>query len=84
MQDALQASMAAVSGDPGATMESVSFGQFLGGMALFSIGAFLAFPILVNTYGIMDTVFNSGRDDKDSKNQKDIMKQAIENFIEIT
>lgn len=84
MQDALQASMAAVSGDPGATIESVSFGQFLGGMGLFSIGAFLMFPILVNIYGIMDTVFNSGRDGKDSKTHNDIMKQTIENFIEIT
>ncbi len=79
MQDALQASMAAVSGSPGATLESVSFGQFLGGMGLFSIGAFLAFPILVNLYGIMDTVFNAGKDD-----MKDAIKQTIENFIEIT
>lgn len=84
MQDALQASTAAASGNPGATIESASFGQFLGGLGLFSIGAFLAFPILVNTYGIMDTVFNSGKDDNVSKDAKDMIKQAVENFIEIT
>lgn len=41
-------------------MSNMSFGSWLGGMAMFAITAIILFPILVNVYGVLDTIFNSG------------------------
>lgn len=41
-------------------MSNMSFGSWLGGMATFALMTILLFPILVMTYGVLDTIFNSG------------------------
>ena len=56
----MEASMSAFGGhfSPGG-MGSMSFGSWLGGMATFALMFIILFPVLVNLYGIMDTIGNA-------------------------
>lgn len=54
LSDMMQAAMSAATG--GGNMYSATWGQFFGGMALFAMAFILFFPILVNLYGIIDTL----------------------------
>ena len=56
LQGLMDAAMGAFGVGPGGM--GGSFGGFLGGLALFIGLAFLLFPIMVNLYGIMDSLFN--------------------------
>lgn len=56
LQGLMDAAMGAFGVGPGGV--GGSFGGFLGGLALFIGLAFLLFPIMVNLYGIMDSLFN--------------------------
>ena len=56
----MEASMSAFGGEfsPGG-MGSMSFGSWLGGMATFTLMFIILFPVLVNLYGIIDTIGNA-------------------------
>ena len=57
LSEMMAAAMSAVTG--GGNIASATWGQFFGGLALFTVAMILFFPILVNLYGIMET-FNLG------------------------
>lgn len=59
----MEAAMAAMGGSFSPTgMGGMSFGAWLGGLALFALMFIITFPILLVGYAIADMIFNSGKD----------------------
>lgn len=56
----MEASMSAFGGSASPQgMAEMSWGQWFGGMAVFALMFIVLFPVLVNLYGIMDTIGNA-------------------------
>ena len=55
LESLMEAAMSAAGAGPSG-LEG-SFGDFLGGLGMFSLMAILLFPLLVNLYGIVDSIF---------------------------